>query len=165
MSERVRKKNNSVERKSEMFKFRLTPTEKNRLEALAGARDISCGQYIRTRLLKPDSKHPNQEVSPDAWEKVRDYSKYLSGINKLDADVGHLRNDAVRIGNNINQIARSMNALVMAKNNRASMSDVASKESLDKLTNAVNTYTRKIDEFIARVDSLPKPNEDLGGEV
>lgn len=146
----------AAELRSESIKVRLSPNEKKRLDALAHGMGMSVASLVRFLCITNIKDTIVGGHSIDAWEKVRDYSLYRRELNRFSGEVARTRSDLNRLGNNVNQIARSLNAGASVG------ADMV--RALDQSQQRLGDIYVCLDAMAEAADRLADTHERLGGE-
>ena len=147
--------------RQQRMEIRMYEDELELLDGIAERHGMTRSAYVRTAVLH--GARPTL-LSVD-WARVNDYAKFNAELSELAAAATHLRNDINRVGTNINQIARQVNASAKANGNpkleRAMFTSLSvSKDELKKISDAVNHFTAAVDDMRSAVLSAQDEDGD-----
>lgn len=94
--------------KSERFELRLSKLQHDALRKVADEYGMSVADFVRTLIFS--SKTLEEVLTRRELELSGDYVGYRMEANRLRRDLQVATTELSRIGNNINQIARKVNA-------------------------------------------------------
>ena len=154
MSEFERGKADSL--RDQSIKIRLSESEKDRLDRLASGMGMTVASFVRFVCITNVRDALAGGHSLDTWSKVKDYSEFRIALNAFSGELAKTRAAVNKVGNNVNQIARSLNERKPV--------DASMCRSMRLAQECLGDIHDQIDSIAEDVETLSVSYERLGDE-
>lgn len=123
------------------LEVRLTDDELDFIDLKASKKNMTRSAFVREAALYDKSHSP----SAMDWMKLKNFAKFNSALSDLESIGTHTISEINRIGGNINQIARQVNASAKANGSAQLDKDMlyelrSVRDELKKISNDVYQY-------------------------